>query len=177
VGVILDTSVLIEWERKAGSLEAYAAGHPEEPVGFSVITAAELLHGVHRADASVRRLKRSAYVETDPLLVPAIRLRSWHGACLRGAMGDAGAERHQSFRPRLVHRGHGRVEGRYGPHPRSTRFRKDSRIVDRVPIALGPVVCHCPSDCFQWRALSRSSNRQASRIRRSSSRRALREAR
>ena len=63
MGVILDTSVLIEWERKAGPLEVYAAGHPDEPVGLSVITAAELLHGVHRADTAVRRLKRSAFVE------------------------------------------------------------------------------------------------------------------
>jgi predicted nucleic acid-binding protein len=63
VGVILDTSVLIEWERKAGSLETYSASHPDEPVGLSVITAAELLHGVHRADTAVRRLKRSAFVE------------------------------------------------------------------------------------------------------------------
>jgi tRNA(fMet)-specific endonuclease VapC len=63
VGVILDTSVFIQWERKAGSLEAYAASHVDEPVGLSVITAAELLHGVHRADTPTRRLKRSAYVE------------------------------------------------------------------------------------------------------------------
>ena len=45
MGVILDTSVLIEWERKAGPLEGYAAGHPDEPVGLSVITAAELCMG------------------------------------------------------------------------------------------------------------------------------------
>ncbi len=31
--------------------------------GLSVITVAELLHGVHRADSTKRRLKRSAYVE------------------------------------------------------------------------------------------------------------------
>jgi hypothetical protein len=30
VGVILDTSVLIEWERKAGSLEAYAASQLDD---------------------------------------------------------------------------------------------------------------------------------------------------
>lgn len=63
MGVILDTSVLIEWERKARSLETYSASHPDEPVGLSVITATELLHGVHRADTAVRRLKRSAFVE------------------------------------------------------------------------------------------------------------------
>jgi predicted nucleic acid-binding protein len=31
--------------------------------GISVVTAAELLHGIHRADSSTRRLKRAAYVE------------------------------------------------------------------------------------------------------------------
>jgi predicted nucleic acid-binding protein len=55
--------MLIEWERRAGSLETYSASHPDEPVGLSVITAAELLHGVHRADTAVRRLKCSAFVE------------------------------------------------------------------------------------------------------------------
>lgn len=53
----------IEWERKMGALEAYAAAHPEESLGVSVITAAELFHGVQRADNAPRRLKRSAFVE------------------------------------------------------------------------------------------------------------------
>lgn len=63
MGVILDTSVLIEWERKAGALEAYAAARSAELLGLSAITAAELFHGVHRADTAARRLKRSAFVE------------------------------------------------------------------------------------------------------------------
>ncbi len=63
MGVVLDTSVLIEWERKAGALEAYAAARPDEPLGLSVMTAAELFHGVHRADTATRRLKRAAFVE------------------------------------------------------------------------------------------------------------------
>lgn len=63
MGVILDTSVLIAWERKASALESLAARRPDEQVGLSVITAAELLHGVHRADTTARRLRRSAYVE------------------------------------------------------------------------------------------------------------------
>jgi predicted nucleic acid-binding protein len=63
VGIVLDTSVLIAWERKVGALEAYAAAHPDEPLGLSVLTAAELFHGVHRADSAARRLKRSAFVE------------------------------------------------------------------------------------------------------------------
>jgi tRNA(fMet)-specific endonuclease VapC len=63
VGVILDTSVLIAWERKTAALESFAINRAEEPIGISVITAAELLHGVHRAESTARRLRRSAYVE------------------------------------------------------------------------------------------------------------------
>ncbi len=63
MGVILDISVLIAWERKASALESLAARRPDEQVGLSVITAAELLHGIHRADTTARRLRRSAYVE------------------------------------------------------------------------------------------------------------------
>jgi tRNA(fMet)-specific endonuclease VapC len=63
VGVILDTSVLIAWERQAGVIESLAVRRPHEPVGLSTITASELLHGVHRAETAARRLRRSAFVE------------------------------------------------------------------------------------------------------------------
>jgi tRNA(fMet)-specific endonuclease VapC len=76
VGIVLDTSVLIEWERKAGALEVYAAAHPDEPLGLSVITAAELFHGVHRADTAARRLKRSAFVEYVLSSFPVLEFKS-----------------------------------------------------------------------------------------------------
>jgi len=63
VGVILDTSLLIEAERGQLDIDVFIRGREEEPFGLSVITVAELLHGVHRADSPKRRLKRSAYVE------------------------------------------------------------------------------------------------------------------
>ena len=63
MGVILDTSVLVALERGALGLEKLAAGREREPFGISVITVAELLHGVHRADTEKRRLTRSAFVE------------------------------------------------------------------------------------------------------------------
>jgi len=63
MGIILDTSVLIAWERNAQALESFAERRSQEPVGLSVITAAELLHGVYRADTPARRLRRSAFVE------------------------------------------------------------------------------------------------------------------
>jgi len=63
VGVILDTSILIEAERGRLDIEGFIEGKEEELFGLSVITAAELLHGVHRADSAKRRRRRSAYVE------------------------------------------------------------------------------------------------------------------
>lgn len=63
MGVILDTSILIEAERGRLDIEGFIEGKEEELFGLSVITAAELLHGVHRADSAKRRRRRSAYVE------------------------------------------------------------------------------------------------------------------
>lgn len=63
MGVIFDTSVLIAIERSPHQIEKVINGRENEPFGISVITASELLHGVHRADSEKRRLKREAYVE------------------------------------------------------------------------------------------------------------------
>lgn len=63
MGVILDTSVLIEAERREFEIDKFTENRGDEIFGLSVITTAELLHGVHRADSRKRRLKRSAYVE------------------------------------------------------------------------------------------------------------------
>jgi tRNA(fMet)-specific endonuclease VapC len=70
VGIILDTSVLIEAERGRLNVEDLAHGREDEPFGLSVVTVSELLHGVHRADSRKRRLKRSAYVEKVIELFP-----------------------------------------------------------------------------------------------------------
>jgi tRNA(fMet)-specific endonuclease VapC len=63
MGVILDTSVLIEAERGNLNIDAFIAGRNNEPFGLSVISVAELLHGVHRASSDRIRWQRSAYVE------------------------------------------------------------------------------------------------------------------
>jgi tRNA(fMet)-specific endonuclease VapC len=63
MGVILDTSVLIAAERELFQIDALVTSREEEPFGLSVISAAELLHGVHRAEGRARRIKRSAFVE------------------------------------------------------------------------------------------------------------------
>ena len=70
MGVIFDTSFLIEAERRESEISRFAENREEEVFGISVITVAELLHGVHRADSIKRRLKRSAYVEKVIELFP-----------------------------------------------------------------------------------------------------------
>lgn len=70
MGVILDTSVLIEAERQGSQIQQFAENRKEEVFGLSVISASELLHGIHRADSIKRRLKRSAFVEKVIELFP-----------------------------------------------------------------------------------------------------------
>ena len=70
MGVILDTSVLIEAERNEFDIDKFTEHREEETFGLSVITVAELLHGVNRSDSTKRHLKRSAFVEKVIELFP-----------------------------------------------------------------------------------------------------------
>ena len=63
MGIIFDTSVIIEIERRHESIESLSVGREEEPFGISVITASELLYGVERANTEERKLRRQAFVE------------------------------------------------------------------------------------------------------------------
>ena len=70
MGVIIDSSEIITLERNRGDVEALISGRENEPFGISVVTVAELLHGVERADTEARRLKRQAFVEKVIELFP-----------------------------------------------------------------------------------------------------------
>lgn len=63
MGVLIDSSVLIERERAGGGIGSYVQGREEEAFFVSVITASELLHGVHRAADAGVHARRSAWVE------------------------------------------------------------------------------------------------------------------
>ena len=63
MGIIFDTSVLIEHERGRLDLDTFISGRENEVFGLSTVSVAELLHGVHRADTDSRRKKRSDFVE------------------------------------------------------------------------------------------------------------------
>ena len=63
MAVLIDASILIDAERGRLDLEPHVARHGEEEAFLSVVTASELLHGVHRATAPDVRARRSAFVE------------------------------------------------------------------------------------------------------------------
>ena len=63
MAVLIDASILIEAERGRLALEPHVERHQDEESFLSVITASELLHGVHRATRPDVRAKRSAFVE------------------------------------------------------------------------------------------------------------------
>lgn len=63
MGLLIDASVLIDRERGRLDLSERIRGREQEEFFLSVVTASELLHGVHRARSSSVRARRSAFVE------------------------------------------------------------------------------------------------------------------
>ncbi len=63
MGILIDSSVFIHFERSGTDLTAYVEGREEEEAFLSVISASELLHGVHRAGDKRIKTKRLAFVE------------------------------------------------------------------------------------------------------------------
>lgn len=70
MGVILDSSEIIALERNRGMVENLIAGREDEPFGISVVTVAELLHGVERADTEAGKIRRQAFVEKVIEMIP-----------------------------------------------------------------------------------------------------------
>jgi predicted nucleic acid-binding protein len=63
VGKLIDATILVAAERGLLDLDAQLGNHRDEAFALSVITASELLHGVHRARDAERRVKRERFVE------------------------------------------------------------------------------------------------------------------
>jgi len=73
VGVLVDTSILIDAERHRLDLDQlFATGLDEdEPVAIAAVTASELLHGVHRL-RGVKQVRAEFFVETILQQVPVM---------------------------------------------------------------------------------------------------------
>ena len=72
MGALIDSSVLVAAERGTVSLDSLLEDFKQTALAISVITASELLHGVHRAQREDRRSRREAYVETLLSRIPVV---------------------------------------------------------------------------------------------------------
>jgi tRNA(fMet)-specific endonuclease VapC len=72
MAALIDSSILIAAERGALDLDKFAARFAAEDVAISTVTAAELLHGVHRAGTAAQRHRRQAFVEGLLAQLPVI---------------------------------------------------------------------------------------------------------
>jgi len=72
MGILIDSSVLIAWERDRLNLQSQLAEYAEEDFAISAITASELLHGVHCAANAAQRRRREAFVEGLLARLPVI---------------------------------------------------------------------------------------------------------
>jgi tRNA(fMet)-specific endonuclease VapC len=87
MGILIDTSVFIGHERGRLDLSRRLSDHEDEELFLSVVTASELLHGIHRASNAAIRTKRSAFVEAIlasfpilPVDLPTARAHAQIGA-------------------------------------------------------------------------------------------------
>lgn len=72
MGFLIDTCIFIRYERESTLLHEFLVKYNDENVGISVVTAAELLHGVFRAHTPAIRIKRQAFVESILSQMPAL---------------------------------------------------------------------------------------------------------
>jgi tRNA(fMet)-specific endonuclease VapC len=95
MGFLIDASVFIAAERGRLRLEPWLAEYGDEPAALSVITAAELLHGVERAADPGVRQRRERFVEAIVGRFPLVEFgleaarvyaRLWAELAARGQM-------------------------------------------------------------------------------------------
>ena len=72
MGILIDSSILIGFERQGRDVAAYVTGREDEDIFLSVVSASELLHGVHRAKTPGIRTRRQAFVEAILSSIPIL---------------------------------------------------------------------------------------------------------
>jgi tRNA(fMet)-specific endonuclease VapC len=95
VAVLIDTSILIAYERGKLDLAQHLAEHTNEVFFLSVVSASELLHGIHRTADPAVRARRLAFVEAILTRFPILEIdleaarthaAIWSGLAQRGEM-------------------------------------------------------------------------------------------
>ena len=72
MGYLIDTNVWIEAARGRISLDDFFGLHQDDEFALSVITASELLHGIHRAVNPLIREKRQSFVNEILRRIPVM---------------------------------------------------------------------------------------------------------
>jgi len=72
MGILIDSSVLINIERRGSAIAAAVKGRETERFFISVISASELLHGVHHAKDPAIRAERLIFVEAILNVFPVL---------------------------------------------------------------------------------------------------------
>ena len=72
MGLLIDASILIEAERGRLGIARFLRDRPTETAFLSVVTASELLHGVHRAKDEHIMSRRSHWVEEILVRIPLL---------------------------------------------------------------------------------------------------------
>lgn len=74
MAVLIDTSILVAFERGQLDVAARVTGREAEEAFLSVISASELLHGAHRAADPAIRARRLAFVEAILARFPVLEI-------------------------------------------------------------------------------------------------------
>lgn len=74
MAVLIDTSILIAYERGQLDVAAHVSQREAEEAFLSVISASELLHGAHRAADPAVRARRLAFVEAILARFPVLEI-------------------------------------------------------------------------------------------------------
>jgi len=72
MGLLIDTNVIIDLDREGRDLKPLVQNRLDEEFFLSVISASELLHGVHRAKDQGIRARRLAFVEAILTSFPVV---------------------------------------------------------------------------------------------------------
>jgi tRNA(fMet)-specific endonuclease VapC len=75
VASLIDSSVLVDVERGRTELAVLLEHQDDRGVAMAAITAAELLHGVHRLRVSKRKPRAEALVETLLSVIPVLEVQ------------------------------------------------------------------------------------------------------
>jgi uncharacterized protein with PIN domain len=128
MGFLIDSSVLIAWERDRLDLQSQLAEYAEEDFAISANSASELLHGVHRAANPAQRRRREAFVEGLLARLPII---SFDAVAARpcSAFGRACSRWNGNQFAQSHHCRHCVGKGLYRHHSRRTQLSQNSGVV------------------------------------------------